>query len=811
MSKHYKNRRPLWIIVALVMLVATIAPMPALAGGNVPSPEQQAAEALHSIGLVMGYGNGADGKPVFGLDESMNRVFGAVMFLRLVGEYDAAEASAYDQPFSDVPVWADKYIAYAYAKGYTSGVSASRFDPEGEMTATMFLSLALKALGYEMGVDFQWDSAWTLTDKLGVTNGKFNAANNSLTRGDMMLISLMTLEQFFKGSPRTLIESLTDAGVVPWNAAKTIAEEVRSITGSGFMPTVRAGTLVVGDYGIGGNFLNDFTFTNGDLSIQTLICGYYETYSQTADGRIMLNPAVVSNVQTSVDSAGNKTYTFTIHNDLKWSDGSALTAEDYVASVLLYASPELASDGSFFSTAGDALSGYGEYNIGDTAILKGIRLIDTYRFSATIASEVLPNFYETAYVAFSPVPLSVWLPGVSISSDAGGSRFDREIASHIQRITETELHGPSVSCGPYKFVNYDGTSVHLEKNRYFKGDRYGRQPIFNDVIVKEIDYSSDAGMIAKGEIDLIPYTIEPSLLDSVKSNPGTAIHSFRRAGYGQIAFQVDRGPVADANVRWAIAHIIDRDVFVDQVLGGYGGTVDANYCVAQWTYQARRSQLDTKLKPITFNIDLANDLLDQTEWKYEADGATPFDRTKASAGGTYMRYNSKGEMLVIHHLSASPPVGAVVENEITKKGPLVGLKYEVTQSDWSELYEHYYYSSDLGPNRYYHAFNLADNFSAFDDKTVSWHSDNADDWWNPNNLRDDEIDRITSEMKRLDPAETEKYADLWVEFQVRWQQLLPSIPIYVNEYYDVYSTSISYVPTSPFAQWADFICQIHLK
>jgi len=91
------------------------------------------------------------------------------------------------------------------------------------------LTYVLRGLSYEDGVDFVWSTAWELTDELGITNGQFNASNNSLLRGDLALVSLFALEQPMKGSETPLIERLIEAGAVPENADEIVAEAIDEI------------------------------------------------------------------------------------------------------------------------------------------------------------------------------------------------------------------------------------------------------------------------------------------------------------------------------------------------------------------------------------------------------------------------------------------------------------------------------------------------------------------------------------------------------------------------------------------------------
>lgn len=51
--------------------------------------------------------------------------------------------------FQDVPEWALKYVAYAYAKGYSKGTSSTTFSPDELLDAKSYVTFVLRALGYD--------------------------------------------------------------------------------------------------------------------------------------------------------------------------------------------------------------------------------------------------------------------------------------------------------------------------------------------------------------------------------------------------------------------------------------------------------------------------------------------------------------------------------------------------------------------------------------------------------------------------------------------------------------------------------------
>ena len=85
-----------------------------------------------------------------------------------------------------MPGWASSYVGYAYNARYTKGTSATTFGSLLPVDAAQYLTLVLRAMGYIDGEDFQWDSPWTLSNRLGITD--YDPANpGTFTRGTAAL------------------------------------------------------------------------------------------------------------------------------------------------------------------------------------------------------------------------------------------------------------------------------------------------------------------------------------------------------------------------------------------------------------------------------------------------------------------------------------------------------------------------------------------------------------------------------------------------------------------------------------------------
>lgn len=572
------------------------------------------------------------------------------------------------------------------------------------------------------------------------------------------------------------------------------------------------GVLTVGTGAMNGDFIYGFGSNAYDKFVKELTSGYNycSTYAVTPDGAFALNEVIVESLETSLDDTGNKTYTFTIHQNLKWNDGTGITGRDFVFNMLMSASDEWAAAGST-AADGNALVGYRAFHTGETDIFEGVRLLGDYQFSFTVAAENLPYFYEPAFVTIYPTCMASWAPGASIeSTDAGAKISGADMAEVAARTASGERYAPTVTCGPYKFVSFSDQVVTLEVNGYFGGDLNGKKPRFKSIIIKEVTQGANVEQVISGDVDLVTGVTESEKIEAAKAADTANLHSCKRNGYSLLAFHCDWGVTADPNVRWAVASLIDRDQVLSYVLDGYGVTADGMYGYAQWMYRTSQTELAEKLTPIAFSIQKANEYLDLTEWRYEKDGKTPFDASKANSGGAYMRYNSAGEKLRIEHQGAQEnKVTESIEIQMGTNAPLAGLEFNVTTSDFRTMIDNYYYGYELGDERFFNTFNLVTGFdTVFDPYYASVHSDFAGTRANPGQISDPELDRLITEMRSLEPSQTEEYRQKWVDFQVRYNQLLPSIPLCSDEYFDISGTRITEPSSTPFLSWALTVCDL---
>ena len=179
------------------------------------------ADALFEMGLFQGsgtaYGSGYD------LEVPSTRIMGVVMFLRLIGEEKAALSSTAVNPFADTPAWCDRYVAYAFEKGYTNGVGENAagqllFAPDRQISANEYMTLILRALGYtDSGTepDFTWDTAVSKSVSYGVLTSGEQAmlSQSSFLRAQVVYLSYFSLNASMKDGGILLDRTVASSGL----------------------------------------------------------------------------------------------------------------------------------------------------------------------------------------------------------------------------------------------------------------------------------------------------------------------------------------------------------------------------------------------------------------------------------------------------------------------------------------------------------------------------------------------------------------------------------------------------------------------
>lgn len=167
------------------------------------------AQQLNRLGLFRGAGTNADGSVNYDLDRQPNRAEGITMLIRALGAGDQ-EGTTKQHPYQDVPTWANGAVSYARKYDLTRGISATEFGAKSPVTTAMYLTFMLRALGYQDGTDFVWNSPWETAVQAGILPAQADWA--TLTRGELVEITAAALFAQHKTTGQPLWERLVSSG-----------------------------------------------------------------------------------------------------------------------------------------------------------------------------------------------------------------------------------------------------------------------------------------------------------------------------------------------------------------------------------------------------------------------------------------------------------------------------------------------------------------------------------------------------------------------------------------------------------------------
>ena len=152
---------------------------------------QEAIEVLQAVGIMVGDENGD-----FNPDQNVTRNEMAVIMSNLM-EYNVASYKN-TSPFTDVPAWAEPYVAACWTNGITAGYSDTIYGGSDTVTTAQAALMLMKALGYfQYASDFgsDWQLATTRQgNAIDLFVGVDSGVTQAMTRNDVAQLVLNTLE-----------------------------------------------------------------------------------------------------------------------------------------------------------------------------------------------------------------------------------------------------------------------------------------------------------------------------------------------------------------------------------------------------------------------------------------------------------------------------------------------------------------------------------------------------------------------------------------------------------------------------------------
>ena len=524
-----------------------------------------------------------------------------------------------------------------------------------------------------------------------------------------------------------------------------------------------------------------------DYDVYKMITGL-DTVSVTKDGQWIYNEKnVVEKVEEKENEDGSKTWTFTIKDGLKFSNNEPVTAENYVFYYLFWASDELIVDLDAqlaSDTSVRYVKGFDAYSKGETDVLEGVHLIDEKTFSVTVDKQFLPYYYGKTLVASTPEYIKGWVPSdVVIEETENGAKLsDNFSAEYCGKQIEEYRFNPTACSGAYILKSYDenAQAYTLTKNDNYPGNYEGQKANIETVIYKTVKSETMMDQLKTGAVDILLQCTDGSEISAgfdLVDEGGFDYISYPRTGYGQLTFKCNFGPTQFKEVRQAIMYLLDRTEFAKTFTGGYGSVVNGPYGLSQWMVKEYKDEVES-LNSYAYSLASAVSVLEEGGWVYDANGNSYVGeglRHKKLEDGSLMPLqiewcsseNNPVSDLLVTSLQNNPDVAKA------------GIKINQTVMTFSELLTNYY-SQEEGQ---YHMFNLATGFGNPYDIADTYKPGGTS---NTTVISDDELYKYALGMNQVPEGDDEAYGENWVKFMQRWNELVPEIPLYSNEYHDFF-------------------------
>ena len=242
-------KRALSLALASIMVMGLMVVGTGAAYDDVSSKQnQEAIEVLQEVGVMTGDENGN-----FNPDALVTRNEMAVVMSNLM-DYRVANYKG-TSPFTDVPAWAEPYVAACYTNGITSGVSATTYGGDQSVTTAQAALMLMKALGYfQFQSDFENDwqfSTIKQANKIDLFIDVESGVIEPMTRNDLAQLVLNTLKAGTVEADNDTIKVDADgvkveAGKVSYNfitSGESYAGAIKGLTTAGTV--VNSGTRIV--------------------------------------------------------------------------------------------------------------------------------------------------------------------------------------------------------------------------------------------------------------------------------------------------------------------------------------------------------------------------------------------------------------------------------------------------------------------------------------------------------------------------------------------------------------------------------------
>ncbi len=306
-------------------------------------------------------------------------------------------------------------------------------------------------------------------------------------------------------------------------------------------------------------------------------------------------PSLAENWEVSPDQLK---YTFHLRKDLKFSDGSPLTADDVAFTLTLLHDPAYAG---YIDITRAFIKGGKAYKEGTADSIEGIKIIDPLTVEIT-----------TEKVNSQTLTL---LGGAVLPKAYYGSKYQRGKLDYLK-----DLYPKPLGAGPFVFESY----VPDQEIRYVaNANYYAGKPKAERLIFKVTTNETKFQLFQAGETDYDGFT-PPSndMVEQLKELGFANIRISTVNSYGFVYINNKKPYLKDKLVRQALIYGLDRQKFVTAKFKEFGRVANVPTSPLSWAYT------EEGINKYEFSTEKANGLLDQAGWKPGSDGIREKDGQK---------------------------------------------------------------------------------------------------------------------------------------------------------------------------------------
>ena len=570
--------------------------------------------------------------------------------------------------------------------------------------------------------------------------------------------------------------------------------------------------------------------TTSDLDVQELLHACSPVTYDIGTQRFRYDQSILQNAITLEDEEGNRDYLLVLYDNLKYSDGSDITAWDYAFSILFRMDKAIAETGGKPADYSWIL-GAEEYLQGASKTLKGVRVIDKDMIKITMKAESLPYFWELGRLNIHPYPAGEIAPGITVKDDGEGVYLSEPLRAEMIRKTVLDpengyLSHPGAVSGPYALESFDGSTATFRINEYYKGNEEGYLPA-----IPELEYTAANNLdmmekLGTGDFGLLNKVTKVSAIQQgsrmqEEDSKAYAEENYLRTGLTMVWFSEKSRLVQEQAVRQAIAYCFDRETFVDNYAANYGRITDGFYGLGQWMYlQASGAEAET-------NTEIPEEerkTLEQTYTGITLDGLTKYSPDTAKAvqllDGAGWKLNAQGKR--IKRIDGAETqltlTLGIPESEETWRGLQqtflrnlwdAGIDVNTVQMSMDEIVRAY-----RGETEGIDLLYLGEDFSLIFDPELLRPTEEAAEGAEPETSLTAAKAALYAqalEMVRTEPADGAGFLRKWVGLQEKISETLPMIPVYSNVYYDFFRRELHRYRITESISWGDAIVKSYLS